>query len=169
MKFIKKLLRIRLICYLRKYEKKGLTYGKNCVFCDRTNFGSEPYLISIGNNVRITEGVKFITHDGGTWVLNNLNSKKLDVFGRIIIGNNVHIGAYSIIMPGVTVGDNVVIGCGSVVTKSVPSNSIVAGVPAKIIEDLDTYNVKVLAKGDNTNGLEFKSKKEYLVKKYNLK
>ena len=150
-----KLKKIRLSHHLKKNVKKGLIYGKNCVFCDRTNFGSEPYLISIGDNVRITEGVKFITHDGGTWVLNNLDHKNLDVFGRIVIGNNVHIGVNSIIMPGVVIGDNVwigegsviqagvtigygsIIGANSVVTKNVPPMSLVGGQPARVIKEYD--------------------------------
>jgi len=49
------------------------------------------------------------------------------------IGKNCFIGAYSIIMPGVRIGDECVVGSGSVVTSDIPSNSVVAGNPAKII------------------------------------
>ena len=51
----------------------------------------------------------------------------------ISIGNDVWIGARSIVLTGVTIGDGVVVGAGSIVTKSVPSNTIVAGNPAKMI------------------------------------
>lgn len=60
---------------MRKYEnilrKKGAVIGKNCEIYTTANFGSEPYLINIGNHVRINEGVTLVTHDGGYWVLRN--------------------------------------------------------------------------------------------------
>ena len=55
----------------------------------------------------------------------------------IIVGSNVWIGGHVCVMPGVTVGDNVVIGAGSVVTKDIPSNVIAAGVPCKVIKQID--------------------------------
>lgn len=54
----------------------------------------------------------------------------------IIIGNNVWIGGSATILSGVTVGDNAVIGAGSVVTRDVPSNTVVAGNPAKVIRQV---------------------------------
>ncbi|OXA43959.1 maltose O-acetyltransferase [Folsomia candida] len=59
----------------------------------------------------------------------------------IKIGNTCWIGGRSVICPGVTIGDNVVVGAGSVVTKDVPSNVVVAGNPAKIIRYLDGAEV----------------------------
>ena len=107
-------------------------------------FGSETYLITIGQNVEITAGVGFITHDGAVWALRNFDKKykNLDVFAPITIGNNVFIGNNAIILPGVTVGDNVVIGAGAVVAKDIPSNSVAAGVPAKVIRSLEEYGEK---------------------------
>jgi maltose O-acetyltransferase len=58
---------------------------------------------------------------------------------NVYIGNKVFIGAGSVILPGVKIGDEVVIGAGSVVAKDVPSKSVVAGVPAKVICSLDDY------------------------------
>lgn len=117
--------------------------GTGCQIFPDCSFGSEPYLIQLGDKVRITKGVQFITHDGGVWVLrNNGISPNADIFGKIIIGNNVHIGINSIIMPGVTIGDNVIIGAGSVVTKDVQSNSVAAGVPARYIKSIDEYYLK---------------------------
>ena len=52
----------------------------------------------------------------------------------IVIGKNVWIGANAMIVPGVTVGDNAIIGAGAVVTKDVPANAVVAGVPAKVMK-----------------------------------
>ena len=98
-------------------------------------------MITLGNHVRINSGVKFITHDGGVWVLRYLYEKykDIDLFGAIIVGDNVHIGTNAIIMPGVTIGNNCIIGCGAVVTHSIPDGSIAVGVPARVIESLEEY------------------------------
>ncbi|MDQ1130470.1 DapH/DapD/GlmU-related protein [Microbacterium sp. SORGH_AS_0888] len=60
----------------------------------------------------------------------------------VVIGDNVWIGRGAMIMPGVTLGDNVVVGAASVVTKSVPTNAVVVGVPAKIVRVLDDVDGK---------------------------
>ena len=63
--------------------------------------------------------------------------RKLISKGEIVIGNNVWIGDKVTILGGVTIGDNVIIGANSMVTHDVPSNSIAAGNPAKVIKELD--------------------------------
>lgn len=147
----------------------GVNIGTGCEIYHDVNFGSEPYLISIGNNVRLTRGVKFVTHDGGVWTLRKMKLlENADIFGRITIGDNVHIGFNTIIMPGVTIGDNCVIGCGAVVTKDIPSNSIAVGVPAKVIKTIDEYYVKCKKNCDFTKHMNKNEKKIYLIDKYNL-
>lgn len=151
--------------FLRKLGE--LKIGNGCEVYDNVSFGSEPYLIEIGNNVRITKGVSFITHDGGVWVLrNNGKLKDADIFRQIKIGNNVHIGINTIIMPGVCIGDNVIIGVGAIVTKDIPSNSIAAGVPAKVIKSLDEYYEKNKDNVDFTKQLNSKDKRKYLLQKF---
>lgn len=141
--------------------------GTNCEIYPNVSFGSEPYLIEIGNNVRITKGVQLTTHDGGVWVLRNMNlAENADLFGKIKIGNNVHIGINSIIMPGVSIGDNVIIGAGSVVTKNVESNTIVAGIPAKKLKSVMEYYEKNKKEFHYTKSLNSNEKKEYLLKNF---
>ena len=152
-----------------KAKKSGLKIGKGSSVDRSVYFGTEPYLIQIGHDVRITQGVKFITHDGGLWVLRNLGfAEDADKFGRIIIGNNVNIGWNVIIMPDVHIGNNVVIGAGAIVTKSIPSNTVWAGVPAKQISTIEDYFEKNKGNLDKTKLYSRAEKKEYLLKKYHL-
>lgn len=153
---------------IKFWKKKGLTIGENCELYPSASFGSEPYLISIGNHVRINAGVVFVTHDGGVWVLRGMNPKlqDVDLFGKIRIGNNVHIGTNAIIMPGVTIGNNCIIGCGAIVTKSIPDNSIAVGIPARVIETVDEYERKHSNHFDRTKMLGPKEKEKFLRQKF---
>jgi acetyltransferase-like isoleucine patch superfamily enzyme len=121
----------------------GVTFGKNVRITGSPSFGSEPYLITIGDNVTITLGVVFHNHDGGVGVLRS-KYPGIDIIKPIRIGNNVFIGSNATIMPGVTVGDNVIIGASSVVSKDIPDNVVSAGVPAKVIKTLGEYEEKAL-------------------------
>ncbi|UHG93162.1 acyltransferase [Spirosoma oryzicola] len=123
-------------------RKVGVKVGHDCRLYIR-RFGSEPFLIEIGNNVTITKGVTFITHDGSTCLVKDLKGRRY-LYKKIIIGNNVFIGMNTLLLPGVRIGNNVVIGAGSVVSKSIPDNTIVGGSPAKFITTFDSYKEKVL-------------------------
>lgn len=114
----------------------GVNFGKNNYFGTKRIWSSEPYLITIGNNCQLTDCM-LITHGGGASV--RKNHPDFDCFGKITIGNYVYIGANAIVLPGVTIGDNSLIAAGSIVTKSVPSNVVVAGNPARIICTIDEY------------------------------
>jgi acetyltransferase-like isoleucine patch superfamily enzyme len=125
----------------RKYY--NIKIGKNVRFTSKKiSWGSESYLIEIGNNVTITGGVIFETHDGGVSVFRE-KYPGINVYGKIKIGNNVFLGNNCIILPNVSIGDNVVVGAGSIVTKNTPSNVVVAGVPAKIIKSINDYEEKI--------------------------
>lgn len=131
---------IRNNMLLRSALRRGLKLGRDVRVIGRPDFGSEPYLIEIGDHVTISSNVTFVTHDGGTWVFRHLPEYAgLQRFGRIAIGNNCFIGTGSIILPGVRIGDNVVVGAGSVVTRSVGDNSVVAGMPARYVCSYDDY------------------------------
>lgn len=85
-------------------KKGGLTIGRGCEILNGYELGSEPWLVTIGDNVRITGGVKITTHDGGCWVLRHKYPELADCdrFGRVTIGDNCHIGMNAMILPGVT-------------------------------------------------------------------
>jgi acetyltransferase-like isoleucine patch superfamily enzyme len=150
------------------WRSKGVIIGEMCEIYASASFGSEPYLITLGNHVRINAGVNFVTHDGGVWVLRELYEelKDIDMFGKIHVGNNVHIGTNALIMPGVTIGNNCIIGCGAIVTKDVPDNSIAVGVPARVIESVEEYKEKHLKDFERTKMLSRAEKEVYLKAKW---
>ena len=150
-------------------REAGVKIGDRCriladaYFC----FGGEPYLVEIGNHVEITSGCRFVTHDGGVWVLREFEGlEKIDKFGKITVGNNVFIGLNSTILPGVTIGDNCIIGACSLVNKSIPSGEVWAGVPAKRICSLEEYKEKNLPSFDYTKGLSAKEKRDAVRKSH---
>ena len=125
---------------LWQLRKAGLTLADDCRFMDLPNFGSEPYLITIGRHVGISSEVIFITHDGGTHVFRGQERyRRVIKYGRIQIMDNCVIGQRAIILPGVTIGPNSVVAAGAVVTKSVPPNVLVAGNPAKPVLSIQQY------------------------------
>lgn len=124
-------------------------------------FSTEPWLIRIGDHVHITSGCQFITHDGGTLILRG-RDPDLEITAPIVVGDNVYIGMNSIILPGVTIGDNVVIGAGSVVSRSIPSDCVAAGVPARVIRSIDEYYDRLQTKSLGFGSLSSAKKKSAL-------
>lgn len=136
MKWIKELIyRFRGEYTTDKLIKMGLKVGKNFgrlngVILDP----SHCWLISIGDNVTMAPRVHILCHDASTKQF--LGYTKI---GRVTIGNNVFIGAESVVLPGVTIGDNVVIGANSTVTHDILPNTVVAGNPAQKICSIEEY------------------------------
>ena len=128
-------------------------------------FGSEPWLITLGNNVYITAGCRFINHDGGVLVLRH-KEPKLEITKPIIIGDNVYLGTNSIILPGVKIGNNVIVGAGSIVTKDLPSDGVYAGSPARFIKSIDEYYQKCLENSLQLGHLPSKEKDTKLKELY---
>lgn len=122
----------------------GVRVGENCKIATSIwNFGSEPWLIEIGNNVSVTFGVIFLTHDGASRLFRKtipgMNTRFGNRYAPIQILDNCFIGVNTILMPGVSIGPNSIVGAGSIVTKDVPPNSVYAGSPARFVFSLDEY------------------------------
>lgn len=138
--------KLKRISELKIAIKSGMKVGERTKFVGSQQFGSEPFLIQIGEDCLITDGVKFITHDGSIQVpliaagesFSDIYSKK-STFGKIVIGNNVFIGVGACILPGTTIGSNSIVAAGAVVKGSFTSNSVIGGNPAKYICSLDSY------------------------------
>ena len=109
--------------------------------------------IHFGNNVFVNSGCRF-QDQGGIWIGDNAlighnavlatlnhnpdpNKRGNLIPSRIVIGKNVWLGANATILPGVTIGDGAIIAAGAVVAKDVPESTIVAGIPAKVIRNIE--------------------------------
>jgi carbonic anhydrase/acetyltransferase-like protein (isoleucine patch superfamily) len=151
---------------LWRYKRRGLQIADDCRIMGRPFFGSEPYLISIGKGVTISGQVHFVTHDGAPWVIRRRPEYKHVVkYGRITIHENCFIGQRATLLPGVTIGPNSIVAAGSVVTKDVPPNSVVGGVPARILMDLDTYIAKLAAQSPAYDQVQYrKDKRQELLR-----
>ena len=138
--------------YVEYLRKCGVQIVENVRFYSPTHTlvdVSCPWLLSIGNNVNITHGVVILTHDYSWAVMKQLPDAAGEILGAqspVHIGNNVFIGADSIVLCNTRIGDNVIItaGCclvgdgsilaaGAVVTKDVEPYCVVGGNPAKVI------------------------------------
>lgn len=110
------------------------------------NFGSEPFLITIGSHVTISDRVAFVNHDGGLRALRDRHPG-LHAYGPIAIGDYAFIGMGTIILPNVTIGERTVIGAGSVVTRDIPDGVVAAGVPCRTLGSIDDYESRSLESG----------------------
>lgn len=122
--------------------KMGMTVGENFnrlhgVILDP----SHCWLIEIGDNVTIAPRVHILCHDASTKQF--LGYTKI---GRVTIGNNVFVGADSVILPGVSIGNNVIVGANSTVTHDVHDGMVIAGSPARVICTLEEYLEKESAR-----------------------
>lgn len=126
--------------YIRMHANMFRHIGEG-VFWQPRSFPTDPELISLGENVKISSNVVFVNHDVTSAMLNRkykVNSFE-SVCGCIEIGDNCMIGTGVTILPDVRIGSNVVIGAGSVVSKDIPDNSVAAGIPCRVIGDFEHF------------------------------
>lgn len=130
---------------IKYYRSMGITIGTNCVFRSPMSTRIDimrPSLIEIGNNVDMNKNFTIMSHDFSHRVFLQLYSEFLSSSGPVTIGNNIYFGTDVIVLKGVTIGDNCIIGAGSIVSKSIPPNSVAAGVPCRVICTIDEYYAK---------------------------
>ncbi|MEY8370028.1 acyltransferase [Aerococcaceae bacterium 50-4] len=132
--------------YTDYLKAKGVEVGKGTYFFDPISTQidvNRPYLLTIGEYCKITKDTQILTHDYSSSVFRLANGgTTVTSAKKTIIGNNVFIGVRSIILPGTNIGDNVIVGAGAVVSGKIPSNTVVAGNPAKVITDLNSHAEK---------------------------
>lgn len=171
---IKRLLKLFIVPYREIYRRMfpekyarhiGVNFGKNLHVYGPVSWGSEPWIISLGDDVHITGNCKFIAHDGGTLIFRK-EIPDLEITKPITVGSNVYIGEESLILPGVRIGSNVVIGARSVVTRDIPDNSVAAGVPARVIKTTDEYLEKLKRESLHLGHLKGKEKDKALREYY---
>lgn len=161
--YFKVLLRFNYDSYL---EKLGVNFTPGTVHVyGRVEWQTEPWIITLGKNVYITDGVKFITHDGSTLIYRQY-TPDLEITKPIVVGNNVFIGNNVILLPGVSIGDNVVIGAGAVVSRDIPSNSLAVGVPARVVKSSDEFYSKLQRESLHLGNLQGKEKDKKLREYY---
>ena len=151
----------RFIASPEKYARHlGISIGKHC-FISTREWGNEPYLITIGDNVQLTHCVSVHTHGGGNCIRED--HPDFDIFGKVVIEDWAYVGAYSQIMPGVTIGEGALVAAGSIVTKSVAPHTVVAGNPARYICTTEEFYEKNKKYNVGTKKMSFEEKKKLLL------
>lgn len=137
--------RLYMKVYIKVCKMQGLKLGKEVKVFERVYFGSEPFLIEIGDKTQIAGGTRFVNHGGTTKTLRRLEGfEDVRIFGRIKIGKNCTIGSNCVIQQGVDMGDNCILGAGSVLTHSIPDNVVFSGNPARFICSTEQYAESLL-------------------------
>lgn len=131
--------------YVKWLRQKGLRIGEGTIIVSPVHTTidvSRPELVDIGENVLLHKGTIILTHDYASRAFVNRYNEFIPSHGRIKIGNNVWLGENVTILKNVEIGDNVIIGTGALVSKSIPSNSVAVGRPAKVFSSFDEYYCK---------------------------
>ena len=131
----------RIMCY-KKYCNKE--YAPSLVFGNNVIVGPHFTAVisdrcSIGDNTMIAHNVSIITSNHGTDISSDKCFREQDLQTKeIFIGNNCWVGCNVVFLPGSRVGDNCVVAAGAIVNKQFPDNSLIGGVPAKVLKRFNT-------------------------------
>lgn len=131
--------------YINYLRKQGVKIGYGTIIHNPRKLNidiTRPELLEIGENVLLHSGTTILTHDYASRAFLNLYCEFVPSHKKVKIGNNVWLGQNVSILKGVEIGNNVIIGYGSVVTQSIPSNSVAVGCPAKVICSFEEYYKK---------------------------
>lgn len=135
LRFLRKSPEKRQMDYLLSH---GLTVGKNFQSCSPYAFDAGwPWLISVGDNVTFSTNVTVLAHDASPTMFHSPAK-----VGLVKIGSNVFVGTGVTILCDTRIGNNVIIGAGSVVSRDIPDNSVVAGNPARVICTINEFREK---------------------------
>jgi acetyltransferase-like isoleucine patch superfamily enzyme len=148
---------------VRYFRSRGVEIGEGVeIFgANLFTFGSEPYLVSIGDQVTISHNVDFITHDGGLRIARD-EYPNAYLYGRIQVADQCFLGAHCILLPGAKIGAGSVIGSGSIVTGEIPSGVVAIGIPAKPVKSVEEYIQEKRHLWVDTRGLTPDAKRELL-------
>ena len=140
----------------------GLKMGKDChVMGECIIDPGHCWLIEIGDRVTLAPRVHILAHDAST-----KRPLGYTLIGKVTIGNDVFIGAGTIVLPNTHIGNNVIIGAGAIVTKDIPDNSVAVGVPAKVIKTTGEYLEKIKSESLHLGHLKGQSKDKALMEYY---
>ena len=150
--------------------KQGAKVGENVQIVDRFKFQYEPWyanLLEIADGVVLSAGVRLVSHDSSySNVIGDLPVK----YGNISIGKNTYVGVNTVILCGVTIGENCIIGAGSIVNKDIPSNSVAAGNPVRVIstiaDGLNKYKLRMSENSPTSFYIDLGGSYEQIKKKH---
>lgn len=137
MKLLKLIFKLRYKYRIAYLKYKGISIGKNTFISHKAYIDAHKGAkVKIGENCFITRNVIILNHSdiglgGPKEEFQEFGGKR--ILGDVTIGDNVFIGVGSVIMPSVEIGNNSIVGALSVVSKSIPKNSVYAGIPAKYL------------------------------------
>lgn len=136
--------------YIKYLRSGGVKVGKNVRFRYPRHTlidVSRPALVTIGDDVDINNHFQIMAHDWVNHVFMNKFHDFINATGKVTIGNNIYFGTNVIVLMGVTIGDNCIIGAGSIVTHDIPSNTVAAGNPCRVICSIEDFYRKRKAQG----------------------
>lgn len=141
-RYIKRLFNKDYDYLIDNLRKDGAEIGKVIVSGDITIDRNWPFLLHIGDYVHLTNGVTILNHDFSWSVIKRKEALLCGGVRPVYIGDNVFIGNNAVILMGTYIGDNSIVGAGSIVHGHFPSESVIAGNPAKVICSLEEYSQK---------------------------